>query len=109
LWIHLDLKAQPSALEGWLLVKLEREPEPGDGAVVFSEDGGDPFTFIVTKLFPPEREGTWIGIKPLEGRCPTWGTLHLSSSARELDGIRSAIKAKKTERVRGRCWVGGTG
>jgi putative protease len=82
-----------------LLVKLEHAPEPGDGVVLFPEDGSEPFTFIVTKLFGPETEGSWIGIKPLEGDCPTWGTLHLSSSARALNEIRSAIKTYEPPRI----------
>lgn len=81
-----------------LFVKIARMPEPGDGVAFFPSDGGPLQAFVVTKIFPQEPSGSWIGVKPLDGdlqACSENGLLALSSSAALLDRIRALIAAYK--------------
>ncbi|MHC4945786.1 MAG: peptidase U32 family protein, partial [Planctomycetota bacterium] len=62
--------------ERLLLMEMSNPPEPGDGVALFPEEGGPPSAFVVTKVFPPQEKGTWIGVKPFEGtmqNCPDRG------------------------------------
>ncbi|MFH2000764.1 MAG: U32 family peptidase, partial [Planctomycetota bacterium] len=94
-----------------LLVRIEIEPDPGDGVALFADPGGVPFTALVTKVFPAQESGTWIGIKPLEQpmrECPDRGRLYLSSKGKALNRIREQIDAYQLPRLRVRMEVSGT-
>jgi len=89
-------------LRARLLVRLEEKPEPGDGLALFAESGGAPIPFVTTKVFEQNNEELWIGVKPFDGDmgdCPEKGILYITSSAKELERIRSTIQAYRPKKI----------